>query len=52
MNNKIIGILVCTLMIAATVLPVTGTMNVNKNQLGQETLTENEEKTDSTFCVE
>ena len=32
MKKKIIGILICTLLIAATVLPVAGTMNADKNQ--------------------
>jgi len=31
MKKKIIGILICTLLIAATVLPVAGAMNADKN---------------------
>jgi hypothetical protein len=49
MKKKIVGILVVTLLIAATVLPVAGTMNISKNE--EETSTESEDSQNQNHVI-
>ena len=46
MKKEIVGILVCMLLIAAAVLPVAGTMNINEIH-EEETTTESDSSQDS-----